>query len=157
MKKRKKILFGISMLLLLGIAASAYIYKEYNRRHADTGKLNPDYLLTTTALLDQFAHDSAMSSQKYMDKLIQVSGVVKQIDRIDDQNVVVVMGNPDDRSAVRCSLDSSHQSEAMTLQTGQMVSVKGICSGYNQDELLGSDVILIRCVPVAQVLTGSKN
>jgi hypothetical protein len=155
--KKRKILIGTVIVLLAVLIASAYIYKEYNRKHADTATLNPDYVLSATALLNQFAHDSALSSRKYMDRLLQVSGVVKQVDSIDDRNLVMVLGDSSDRSAVRCNLDSVHQSVAMRIQAGQTITVKGVCSGYNQDELLGSDVILIRCALVSDSLTPNKN
>lgn len=155
--KKRKILIGTVIVLLAVLIASAYIYKEYNRKHADTATLNPDYVLSATALLNQFAHDSALSSRKYMDRLLQVSGVVKQVDSIDDRNLVMVLGDSTVRSAVRCNLDSVHQSVAMRIQAGQTITVKGVCSGYNQDELLGSDVILIRCALVSDSLTPNKN
>lgn len=154
--KKRKILIVTGIVLLALIIAAAYIYKEYNRKHVDTATLNPHYVLSAAALLNQFAHDSALSSQKYMDRLLQVSGLVKQLDSIDDKNVVIVLGDSTDRSAVRCNLDSTHQSETMRIQVGQTATVKGVCSGYNQDQLLGSDVILIRCALVADTLTKSK-
>lgn len=155
--KKRKILIGISIVLLAVLIAAAYIYNEYNRKHADTATLHPDYVLSATALLNQFAHDSASSSQKYMDRLLQVSGVIKQIDSIDDKNVVIVLGDSTDQSAVRCNPDSIHQSEAMRIRAGQTATVKGVCSGYNRDQLLGSDVILIRCALTADSFTANKN
>lgn len=47
-------------------------------------------------------------------------------------------------SSVRCSIDSIHSNEAAVIQPGSLIAVKGICSGYNADEMLGSDVILVR-------------
>lgn len=146
--KRRKILIAAGIVLLAVLIASAYIYKEYNRKYADTATLHPDYELSATSVLNQFAHDSALSSQKYMDRLLQISGIVKEIDSIDDKNVVMVLGDSTDRSSVRCNLDSVHQSAVMRTRVGQTATVKGVCSGYNQDELLGSDVILIRCALV---------
>jgi hypothetical protein len=43
-------------------------------------------------------------------------------------------------------MDSVHNNEAAILQKGTHATMKGICTGFNKDELLGSDVILIRCV-----------
>ncbi|MBP7556837.1 MAG: hypothetical protein KA821_11255 [Chitinophagaceae bacterium] len=155
--KRRKILIAAGIVLLAVLIASAYIYKEYNRKYADTATLHPDYVLSAASLLNHFAHDSALSSQKYMNRLLQVSGVVKQVERIDDKNVVMVLGDSTDRSAVRCNLDSVHQSAVMRTRVGQTATVKGVCSGFNQDELLGSDVILIRCALVTDSLTVNKN
>ena len=49
-------------------------------------------------------------------------------------------------SSVRCSIDSVHNIEAAAVKKGNNVSEKGICSGFSSDELLGSDVVLVRSV-----------
>ena len=59
----------------------------------------------------------------------------------------VVIGNPSTQSSVRCSIDSIYAVKINDLKTGNKVIIKGICSGYNSDELLGSDVMLVRSVP----------
>jgi hypothetical protein len=38
-----------------------------------------------------------------------------------------------------------HNEETENLVSGSKVTVKGVCTGFNADELLGSDVILNRC------------
>jgi hypothetical protein len=57
-----------------------------------------------------------------------------------------VLGEAGSMSSVRCSIDSTHSEEAAKVQKGQSLSVKGICSGFMSDEMLGSDVQLDRCV-----------
>ena len=49
-------------------------------------------------------------------------------------------------SSVRFSMDSLHNEKAATLVKGQTAVLKGICTGYNADEMLGSDLILNRAV-----------
>jgi len=58
----------------------------------------------------------------------------------------VILGEEFLMSSVRCSMDSLHQMDVASLTTGTLVTMKGNCSGFNRDELLGSDVILNRCV-----------
>jgi hypothetical protein len=43
-------------------------------------------------------------------------------------------------------MDSIHNKEAADVKRGIHIAMKGICTGFNADELLGSDVILVRCV-----------
>jgi uncharacterized protein YyaL (SSP411 family) len=145
--KRKKILKYIVLPLLLIIAAAAiYIYKEYNRTHKDTAKLKPDYTLAAPAFVKEFETDEQVSNKKYWNKIIRVEGVVKDLLKDDRGFYSIVLGDTASMSSVRCSIDSAHTSEAAAIQKGNTIAVKGICTGFNADEMLGSDVILVRSV-----------
>lgn len=145
--KRKNILKFIVLPLLLILAAVAfYIYKEYNRTHKDTAKLKPDYTLEATQLMKEFKEDEKASGTKYWDKIVKVNGFVKEVLKDDKGFYTVVLGDTASMSSVRCSIDSVHSSEATKVQQGSIIAIKGICSGFNADEMLGSDVILVRSV-----------
>ena len=60
----------------------------------------------------------------------------------------LILGEEGSMSSVRCSMDSTHQQAADELQINTEVIIKGACTGFNADQLLGSDVILNRCVIV---------
>jgi len=50
-------------------------------------------------------------------------------------------------SSVRCSIDSLFTSEASKHNIAESIKLKGICTGFNSDEMgLGSDIIMNRCV-----------
>ncbi|MGB3008581.1 MAG: hypothetical protein WBC06_18845 [Chitinophagaceae bacterium] len=146
MKRKKIILYVVLALLLIGSAAAIYIYKEYNRSHKDTAKLKSDFTLKATDLLKEFETNEQLSNTKYLDKIITVQGQIKEITKDEKGFYSVALGDTAAMSAVRCSIDSLHTNEAMSLKNGMSVAMKGICSGYNADELLGSDVILVRSV-----------
>jgi DNA polymerase II small subunit/DNA polymerase delta subunit B len=145
--KRKNIVQFIVLPLLLVIAASAwYIYKEYNRTHKDTASLKPDYSLQASELIKEFGDNEQASNKKYWDKVIEVYGAVKEISHDEKGIYTIVLGDTAAMSSVRCSIDSTHSTEAVTVLKGNTITVKGICTGFNDDELLGSDVILVRCI-----------
>lgn len=145
--KRKNILRYIVLPLLLVLAGAAfYIYKEYNRVHKDTSRLKPDYSLAAAELVSEFESAEQAANKKYWDKVIRVEGNIRELSRDDRGFYSVVLGDTVSMSSVRCSFDSTHSAEAAALRTGMHVAIKGICSGFNADELLGSDVILVRSV-----------
>jgi tRNA_anti-like len=145
--KRKKIIWYVLLSLLVIVAAVAlYIYKEYNRTHKDTAKIKPDYSLTATSLVHEFETNQEQSNEKYWDKVIRVEGMVKDLSRDEKGFFSLVLGDTSSMSSVRCSIDSAHTNEAAQVKKGDRIAVKGICSGFNADELLGSDVILVRSV-----------
>ncbi len=145
--KRKNIVRYIVLPLLLVLAAVAfYIYKEYNRTHKDTAKMKPDFSVTAGQLIGEFETNEQGSGKKYWDKIIRVEGMIKELSRDERGFYTIILGDSASMSSVRCSVDSSHSEEAAALKAGMRTAVKGICSGFNADELLGSDVILVRSV-----------
>jgi uncharacterized protein YyaL (SSP411 family) len=131
--------------MMLGVAA-IYIYKEYNRTHKDIAGIEPDYAITATELIKEFQDNEQASNKKYWDKVIRVEGTIKNLTRDDTGFYSIILGDTASMSSVRCSVDSNHSAEAATLQKGGEIAVKGICTGFNADELLGSDVVLVRSV-----------
>jgi len=148
MKSRTKkiLLYSTAVVLLLLAGGGYYISKEFNRRNKDTSLIKADYTLASSVLVSEFERNDSLASVKYMDKVIDVNGSVKEIARDEKGYITIVLGDSVQRSSVRCSLDSNHHSEANLVRQGGAVRIKGICSGFNKEELLGSDVVLVRCV-----------
>jgi len=146
MKRKKIILYVVLSLLLVLTAAALYIYIEYNRTHKDTARLKADYSLAATDLIKEFETNEQASNKKYWDKVIRVEGTVKEVAKDDKGFYSLALGDTSTLSAVRCSIDSVHSSEMAVVKKGSYIVVKGICSGFNADEMLGSDVILVRSV-----------
>lgn len=145
--KRKKIIRYVLISVFIIVAAVAlYIYKEYNRQHKDTASLKPDYSLQAVSLIKEFEADEKGSNKKFRDKVVRVEGIVKEVIKDDKGYYTLALGDTVSMSSVRCSIDSVHSHDAATVTKGSTIAVKGICSGFNSDELLGSDAILIRIV-----------
>jgi hypothetical protein len=146
MKRKKIIRYIVLPLLVIGAVAAIYLYKEYNRKHKDTAKTKADYSLPASDLLAEFASNEKASGEKYMDKVLRVEGMIKDIIKDEKGFYTVLLGDTSSMSSVKCSIDSTHTSEADHLQKGTMLAVKGVCTGYTADELLGADVVLVRSV-----------
>lgn len=146
MKRKKIIRYSLLGLLLLLASAAIYIYKEYNRTHKDTASLKPDYRLNAAEFINEFRQNEQASNKKYWDKVVSIKGMVKELNRDDKGFYTIVLGDTSSMSSVRCSIDSVHGREAAAVKKQTVITVKGICSGYNADEMLGSDVILVRSV-----------
>ena len=146
MKRKKIIRYVLLALLMIIVTAAIYIYKEYNRTHVDIARLKADYSLTATDFIKEFEINERSSNKKYWDKVIRVEGIVKEIVKDEKGFYTLVMGDTSSMSSVRCGINSAHSKEAAVVKKGSLIAVKGICSGFNADEMLGSDVILVRSV-----------
>lgn len=146
MKRKKIILWIIAVILVAGAAGGYYAYTEYNRKQKDTADLKADYTSTAVSLLNEFQQDEKAANTKYNGKVLKVDGLVKDLIRDDKGFYSVVLGDTASMSSVRFSMDSLHNEKAATLIKGTKAILKGICTGYNADEMLGSDLILNRAV-----------
>ena len=139
--KRTILLIVVALIIVLGF----YGYREYVRGNKDLQEVAPEATLSATELIKAFESDSAGSNKSYLGKILAVSGTVKSVEK-EAGSATVILGEPGTMSSVRCSMDTAHLAKVAVVKEGQAVTVKGACTGFNQDELLGSDVVLNRCV-----------
>lgn len=142
--RRKKIFFIV--LGFIAITAIIYGYQEYTRSVEDLLYVKEDYKIEAIEFLGKFEANEKDANEKYLDKIVAVKGAIKDIIKDDRGFYTVIIGVKENSSSVRCSVNPDHQDKADLLQMGNSVTIKGVCTGFNADELLGSDVILNRCV-----------
>lgn len=127
---------------MVGTLAAVFIYTRiYNKPHLDVNQVEADYVVTAEEILRDFKADEMAANKKYLDKVVQVNGEIKDIDTVDGVSVIVLAGN-DNLSSIRCNMDPAENKNAITLKTGQDLELKGMCTGFLMD------VILVRAVIV---------
>ncbi len=134
MKKWKKILLGI---LLVAIAAASYGFYLYNKKPADVRMLTASYELTAAALLADFNKDETAANIKYLDKVIAVSGKVLEIKlepATGEATVILDAGDP--LAAITCSFYNDETASVKKLSQGDIVVIKGKCTGKLMDVVL---------------------
>jgi hypothetical protein len=145
MSKQRKIVSIVVVLLLVAAVAGWYAYTEYNRPLADLRETKAEVTISAIDLISAFENDSTNANQQYIDKVIEVEGVLKEATADDQGLYTLALGDESSMSSVRCSVDSASSAVASQLKKGDLVKLKGISSGFTTDELLGSDVTLVRC------------
>lgn len=147
MKKRINLKRIFWIVAVITTAAGLYAYREFNRKNKNLHDVAAIVHLKSTDIITQFATDEKKAMTAYSGKAITISGTVKTIDKDDKGFYTIVLGTKESMSSVRCSIDSAESLQAATIQSNSTISIKGMCTGYNADEMgLGADVILNRCV-----------
>ena len=142
---RKTIKYSLGVVVLIIAVSAFFAYKEYNRKQKDVAELSAAFTLSSDEIIKAFLTDEKAANLKYLDKVISIKGILKSNNKEEEGTYTVVLGDSTSMSSVRCTMDSIHNGEAALLKTGESISVKGVCTGFNADEMLGSDVILNRC------------
>ena len=140
--KYKIILLATALIV---IAAGAYFY--VNRKTQSLTDSNVDFKISAIKFLEEYSSDQVLSDKKYLGKVIQVEGNLKEIERDDKGSLTFVLGDLTSMSSVRCSIDTTVVIDESAYPVGTAVSLKGECTGFNADDLgLGADIVLNRSV-----------
>jgi hypothetical protein len=143
--------FILILLLIIILAGSWYAYRVYTGKVKSLNEVRTEVTVNANELIAAFEKDSSAANRQYLGKVIEVTGNVKSIEK-EEGAATVSLGESGSMSSVRCSMDTAYVQQVANIQEGSTITVKGACTGFISEELLGSDVILNRCV----VATGKK-
>lgn len=135
MKRWKKI---VGFVLLIAVIAGSYGLYLYTKKPPDTRKMKARADISAKQLLEEFKTDETKAGEKYIDKVIIVSGTVGTIEKKPGQ-ATLTFRSDDPLSSVVCSFYSDELKSLEGLAEGKEIRVKGNCTG------MLSDVILNKC------------
>jgi Tfp pilus assembly protein PilV len=129
----KKII--ISILLIIVVVAGIVGYVLYNKKHRSVAS-EQAIAINATELFRAYEKNEEESNKKYLDKVIEVKGTILSIDKNEENKDVVTLDSGDVLFGIKATIE-----DTMTnYRVGDLISVKGICTGYL------SDVVLVHCV-----------
>lgn len=124
------------LLVLLAVLAGAYYgFSEFNRGNVGAGKT--DFKVSTTELFEAFDDDETAANAKYLDKTVEVTGVIQKVSKNKEGKVTITLDGGM-MFGITCEMFDSEKLDQY--KKGAKVTLKGICTGYL------SDVVLVRCV-----------
>jgi tRNA_anti-like len=143
MKKWKKILLA---LIIVGIvvAGGVYYYVFVKDNHRSIAKEKGIEVTATQLVADYKASDS-LSNIKYLDKAIQVTGIVTESKPNQDSLITVTLQSGDVMSTVMCTLKKGET----TPTPNTTITIKGLCTGYLSDVILTDAIIINKSISTA--------
>ena len=135
----KKIIGIILVVVVVGIG---YAYYLYNKPVADTSDLSAAFSLTADDLFSQFENDESVANSRYLGKVIEVKGRIREFSIGDSGEINLVLASGSDMFGINCGLSKGEDKKYENFREGDSIKVKGVCSGISMD------VVLTRCVIV---------
>lgn len=123
----KRWIIAIIALIFIGYGVKTYIYKP----HKNVAELKEDITISGVTLLNDYATDQRMGDEKYLDKIIVVTGAVTNV----SQQLITI-----DNSIIA-------QFDAEVNNVDKRIKFKGRCLGY--DELL-EEIRFDQCVIIKE-------
>jgi len=139
----KRWLFFVVLIIILGVIGGILGYNYvYNKPHRDFEKATPDYTISSEELFNEYIDSRTDAEMKYNGKVLEINGVLSTIESPDSLSILVFalrQGMFGDEG-IRCTMLSKYNEQAIVLKSGNRVTIKGFCTGYND-----IDIILEKC------------
>lgn len=126
-----KIKYAIILVLVVIIVGAGIGLKMFFKPHADINKLKAEFKVEATQLMDEFQKEETTATTKYSEKILEISGKLVAKNKLPNGTDLLVL--EDEMQGISCQLDSvwssANQSAIQALETGNPVTIKGICKG----------------------------
>jgi hypothetical protein len=134
--KSSKTIFLLLLTLLLSAAFYIWFF-IWNKPQANVAKIEGIKIEAAT-LFNEYISNEKAANQKYLEKILEVTGVVTSITKNAEGLAVILLKADDPMFGINCTMEG----KANNIKEGEQVTLKGICTGYL------TDVVLIRCYQV---------
>lgn len=136
-------------LILLGLLAAAVIaaatgYFMWNKPHQNMQTAEAEVKADATTLYSEYETDETTANTKYLGKIVEVSGTVRETTTDETGSVKIMLDSGSEMGGIICELDPLSEHKRKTFQSGEQVRFKGKCDGVLMD------VVLTRCVEVTE-------
>jgi hypothetical protein len=130
----------IIVALIISGSAFAYGYYLFNKPHQGISGREAAYTLESKQLFNEFDQNENVANKKYLGKIVCVYGKVSD-KAVDAKGVLSLILEGGEMAGVGCQFDKSVIKEIQNVRKGQVIKVKGVCTGMLMD------VVLVDCVP----------
>ena len=136
--KTKNKFFLLIILLLIIINGYYYIPKLFYSSKKNLENEVAELMLDSNDLIKSYALNEEKSNQLYAEKIIEVTGFIKEITFLNERNTVI-LNSENETFGVICDIHPNQEEKIKQLKEHQKIRLKGICKGFLKD------VILLNC------------
>ncbi|WP_435624865.1 OB-fold protein [Flagellimonas sp.] len=140
MTLRKSVILFV--VLIIGLLLFRYLDKVTSEQPNEVSlTAEAEYHIKSEDLLDSFISNEELANKMYVEKTIEVEGIVKEVTFLNNRYTVLLQGNGS-YTCIMCDMKEDQVAQVQTLAKGNSVVLKGICKGFLMD------AILLNCVLV---------
>ncbi|HEV2355634.1 MAG TPA: hypothetical protein VGR89_15405 [Puia sp.] len=137
MLKRRTILW--LGLLLPVLAGAGWAYHLYVKPHQSVSGATTDFIISADSLYRQYQADERTANQKYLGKVIEVSGRLAEIEH-SGASEIWILSPQAGGGGINCQLFGGTKVDPEP-RSGDSITVKGRCTGFLMDVNLADCVL----------------
>lgn len=131
--------FGLPLLIVGGIAF--YILTQ-PKPPLDIHSALTEVTVNAVGLYADFEEDETAANTTYAGKVMEVSGVLSAVEKNDAGGYVLSMKADSPLGQIVCNLSPNEKFSASAATINQLLTVKGVCTGYLFDVVLDNATVI---------------
>ena len=131
------------LTLIILVAGGIGVYLIFTEKFEDTGKQAAVFTVTADELIKEFQQNDSAANKKYAEKIILVNGKIAETEAA-DSTINIKMMDTLTGSYIIFAFQEQHIKEAKQLKEGDIVSIKGSCSGGTFSKILETEYITFK-------------
>lgn len=92
--------------------------------------------VSASVLFNDYVTDEAASNTKYLNKALEVTGIVSDVKKNDAGATYVILQSDDPMFGINCTF----KEEPVGIVKGQTITLKGICTAYLDDVIVNQAI-----------------
>lgn len=132
--RKKNILIIIVLVLIGAISYGVYVW---NKPARDVVKEN-GLKVSAVEIFAAYMNDEAAADKLYLNKAIEVTGVVSEVKKNQEGKTVIYLQTEDPVFGINCTF----KEEPGSISKGSTVTFKGICTGLLSDVIINQGVLV---------------
>jgi len=136
MKKIIQYILAVIIVVAIGGYYYVFIYAKNHHRNVQT---ETAITILADSLSSQFQADEKKANSLYLNKAIIVKGTVLSVEKNQQGQVMIMLGNAGSFSNVSVTLAANTTAPIITV--GQTITIKGVCTGALSDVVITDGVI----------------
>lgn len=129
----KKILILLFVVVLAGAGIGFYMWNK----PPETVEGKKATAITADALAKAFTDNEQQANAAYLNQVLDVTGIVAEVNKNQDGKTVIVLSVSDPLSGVQCTM----REDNVKAEPGKTMTVKGFCNGYTLVVLLSDCIV----------------
>ncbi|MFT6873461.1 MAG: hypothetical protein ACJAVN_002481 [Roseivirga sp.] len=138
MNKKKLLIAAV----IIGAIAAYFIWASFLKTAPSMRKLDTAFQVEAVALYKEFDSNEATANAKYLNKIIEVSGVVTNIEVSEDSKPIISL-KTEGFGVIKCTMESDLDDEELSeIRMNSTLVIKAECIGMLLDVLLNRSIII---------------
>ncbi len=127
------------LVFLIAVGGGIAAYLMWNQSHRDLSE-TVDYTLKPSELYQAFSNDESSANKQYLNKVVEMTGVVMEKQEIEGNRGMVLLEVPNEMFGINCAFEPEAAGALDSVNVGDQITLRGAITGYTMD------VNLARCI-----------
>ncbi|OEK04510.1 OB-fold protein [Roseivirga misakiensis] len=137
--KKKSILIIVG---IVGLVAAYFVWNNFLRTAPSMKRLTADVAVTAERLYNDFDADEQTSNNKYLNKIVEVTGEVSEVET-SEGSLPVISLKTSGFGVIKCTMESQlGEEELAQIRVNETITLRAECIGFLLDVLLIRGIII---------------